>query len=476
MIRTRRARIVATLGPASRTADTVLALAAAGVDVFRLNFSHGSHDDHAASFANVRAAEETLQRPLGVLADLQGPKLRLSRFKGNSVTLADGARFRLDLNDKDLGDETRVGMPHPEIFAALKPGEDVLIDDGRARLRVEACGKDFADTIAIGAASLSNHKGVNLPGLILPLSALTDKDLKDLAFALRLGVDWVALSFVQRAADMAELRKLVAGKAACLAKIEKPAAFDRLEEILDLCDGIMVARGDLGVEMEPQDVPVVQKRLVREARIRGMPVIVATQMMESMRDAPVPTRAEASDVANAVYEGADALMLSAETATGLYPLQAVTMMDNIIERVEHDPLWADIMDASHGGDLEDDATDSMIAAARRAADAGSTVCIAAYTATGKTALGLARRRPLQATLALSPNIDVARRLALVWGVEPRVAPHPDSVESMTVQALMVAQDIGLAGPGERMLVLAGMPFGSPGAANILRLAHVPRAK
>jgi pyruvate kinase len=473
MIRDRRARIVATLGPASRTPQTVLALAQAGVDVFRLNFSHGAHKDHEHALAAVRAAEAVLERPLGVLADLQGPKLRLGKFENGSVTLADGQTIRLDL-DTAVGDATRVSLPHREIFAVLKPGIDLLVDDGRARLRVVECGPDFAQMQAVGEAVLSDHKGVNLPGAALPISALTDKDRKDLAFALRLGVDWVALSFVQRADDMAELRKLVQGRAAVLAKIEKPSALGRLDEILDLCDGIMVARGDLGVEMEPQEVPVLQKTLVRTARQRGIPVIVATQMLESMRDAPTPTRAETSDVAGAVYEGADALMLSAETAAGHFPLQAVAMMAAIIERVEHDPQWPDIMDAEHGGSIEDDATDSMVAAARRAADAASTACLAAYTATGQTALRLARRRPLQPVLALTPDIKVARRMALVWGVEPRVAPHPDSVESMTQIALQAAAATGLAHTGQRMLILAGMPFGSPGSANILRLAYVPR--
>jgi pyruvate kinase len=473
MIRVRRARIVATLGPASQSPDTVLALASAGADVFRLNFSHGEHEDHAASLKAVRAAEAALDRPLGVLADLQGPKLRLGDFRDGSIKLADGDSFRLDLNT-ELGDERRVCLPHKEIFAVLKPGIDLLIDDGRARLRVVECGPDFAETHAVGTARLADHKGVNLPGAMLPISALTPKDREDLAFALRIGVDWVALSFVQRAADMAELRKLVGGRAAVLAKIEKPSALGRLDEILDLCDGIMVARGDLGVEMEPEEVPVVQKALIRAARSRGIPVIVATQMLESMRDSPTPTRAEASDVAGAVYEGADAMMLSAETAAGHYPLQAVSIMDRIIDRIERDPYWPDIMDAEHGGSLEDDATDSMVAAARRAADAASTACLAAYTATGQTAMRLASRRPLQATLALTPDINVARRLSLVWGVEPRVAPHPDSVESMTQMAVTTAAAIGLAEPGQRVLVLAGVPFGSPGAANILRLAYVPR--
>ena len=471
MIRNRRARIVATLGPASLTAETVLALARAGADVFRLNFSHGTHEDHEKALGLVRQAENTVERPLGILADLQGPKLRLGDFKDGEVHLVDGHTFRLDL-DPTLGNNKRVCLPHREIFAALTPGVDLLIDDGRARLKVISCGPDFAETVSVGEATLSNHKGVNLPGAAPAISPLTPKDLEDLAFALRIGVNWVALSFVQRAADMAELRRLVAGKAAVLAKIEKPAALAELNPILDLCDGIMVARGDLGVELPPEDVPVVQKALVRAARARGIPVIVATQMMESMRDAPTPTRAEASDVAGAVYEGADAMMLSAETASGHYPVEAVSMMSRIIERVEHDPNWPAVMEAEHT--LEDDATDSMVAAARRAADAASTACLVAYTATGQTALRLARRRPLQPTLALTPDINVARKLSLVWGIEPRTAGHPDSVESMTQIAVGIAAGIGLAEPGQRVLILAGIPFGAPGSANILRLAYLPR--
>jgi pyruvate kinase len=472
MIRNRRARIVATLGPASASAEKVLELAKSGADVFRLNFSHGEPDDHARALQYVRAAEDRIERPLGVLADLQGPKLRLAAFRNGGVELKDGQVFRLDLDDTTPGDETRVGLPHPEIFASLEPGAVILIDDGRARLRVEVSGPDFAKTRAIGPAALSDHKGVNLPGVTLAISPLTAKDREDLAFALRIGVDWVALSFVQRAADMAELRRLVNGRAAVMAKIEKPAALSQLNEILDLCDGVMVARGDLGVEMQPEDVPVVQKSLIRAARARGLPVVVATQMLESMRDSPTPTRAEASDVAGAVYEGADAVMLSAETAAGRFPCEAVDMMSRIVARVEHDPNWPVIMEAEHT--LEDDATDSMVAAARRAADAASTACIVAYTATGQTARRLARRRPLQPVMALSPDIDVSRRLTLVWGVEPRVAPHPDSVENMTELAVENASRIGLALGGQRVLILAGLPFGSPGSANILRLAHAPR--
>ena len=310
MNRARRARIVATLGPASRAPGTVKALAQAGVDVFRLNFSHGSHDDHAAALKAVRGAEMALQRPLGVLADLQGPKLRLGRFKDVEIAIEPGQRLRLDL-DETPGDETRVCMPHPEIFKALREDHLLLLDDGRVRLKVIKRDDKWADVEVISGSKLSDRKGVAVPQAVIPVSALTPKDREDLAFALRMGVDWVALSFVQKAEDMAELKRLVNGKAACLAKIEKPAALTELAAILDYSDGVMVARGDLGVELDPEDVPVAQKQILRMARQRGVPAIVATQMLESMTSSPAPTRAEASDVANAVYEGADALMLSA---------------------------------------------------------------------------------------------------------------------------------------------------------------------
>jgi pyruvate kinase len=474
MIRERRARIVATLGPASRSPEQVLALARAGADVFRLNFSHGAHDDHAAAFQAVRDAEAAIDRPLGVLADLQGPKFRIGSFKDKALAVHSGARLRLDL-DPAPGDEHRVCMPHPELFAALVPGALLLVDDGKVRLRVRSRGPDHAEVEVVQGEKLSDHKGVSLPGLVIPLSPLTPKDRDDLAYALRLGVDGVALSFVQRAADMAELRQLVQGRAAVLAKIEKPAALQDLDAILDLCDGVMVARGDLGVELAPEDVPVAQKTIVRAARLRGAPVIVATQMLESMISAPVPTRAEASDVANAVYEGADAMMLSAESAAGAFPLEAVGMMSRIIERVERDPNWPGLMRAEHGG-LDDADADALVAAAGRAAEAGSIACLVAFTTTGGTARRLARERPLQPVLALTPDIGVARRLALVWGLEPRLADTPKGLEHLTRGAAMMAANLGLAEPNGRVLILAGTPFGSPGAANLLRLAHAPASR
>ncbi|MDO1559853.1 pyruvate kinase [Brevundimonas sp. 2R-24] len=471
MNRARRARIVATLGPASREPGMVKALAKAGADVFRLNFSHGSHEDHAAALKAVRGAELALQRPLGVLADLQGPKLRLGTFADGKIEVTPGHRMVFDL-DPTPGGPDRVSMPHPEIFAALRPGMALLIDDGRVRLKVVEAAKDNALVEVVAGKALSDRKGVAVPDAVIPLSALTEKDHRDLQFALRIGVDWVALSFVQRAEDMAELRKLVAGRAACLAKIEKPSALQDLEAILNYCDGVMVARGDLGVECAPEEVPVAQKQILRAARNRGVPAIVATQMLESMTTQPTPTRAEASDVANAVYEGADAVMLSAETASGQYPLEAVSVMNRIMERVEADPVWPSLMDAEHAG-MDDADADALVAAARKAADASSTACIAVFTTLGGTARRMARERPLQPVIALTPKPETARRLSLVWGLEPRLAAQPETLEDVTDLAVEQAVEAGFAKPGQRILILAGTPFGAPGAANLLRLAHAP---
>jgi pyruvate kinase len=471
MIRARRARIVATLGPASRTSGKVRDLAEAGADVFRVNFSHGTHEDHAKTIANVRAAEAAVGRPLAVLADLQGPKIRLGEFAEGRVRLKAGQAFRLDF-DPTPGDETRVSTPNREVFAALKKDADILLDDGKVRLKVRRCGADFAETEVVTGETLSNHKGLNLPGLTIPIPALTPKDREDLAFALSQGVDWVALSFVQRAADMAELRQIVQGRAGVLAKIEKPAAIEALDEILDLCQAVMVARGDLGVELNPEDVPVAQKQLIRAARMRGIPVIVATQMLESMISSPTPTRAEASDVAGAVYEGADAVMLSAETAAGEYPLEAVTIMDKIITRVERDPRWPGLMRAEYP--VEDADADALVAAASKAAEAAGTACLVAFTTTGQTPLRMSRTRPLQPILALTPHPEAARRMALTWGVETRLVPFITDPEDLARVAVQEAAAAGLAPPGQRVLILAGLPMGSPGAANILRLAHAPR--
>jgi pyruvate kinase len=406
-----------------------------------------------------------------VLADLQGPKLRLGRFADVEIDIKPGHKMRFDL-DPTPGDATRVQMPHPEIFKALRTGMLLLLDDGRVRLRVNERDDTWADVTVESGSKLSDRKGVAVPEAVVPVSALTPKDREDLAFALRIGVDWVALSFVQKAEDMAELKQIVKGRAACLAKIEKPQALAQLESILDYCDGVMVARGDLGVELEPEEVPVAQKQIIRAARQRGVPVIVATQMLESMTASPAPTRAEASDVANAAYEGADALMLSAETASGDYPLESVGVMSRIIERVERDPMWPSLMDAEHAG-MDDIDADALVAAARKAAEAQSTACIVVFTTLGGTARRMARERPLQPILTLTPNPSTARRLALVWGLETRLGKEPASLEDVTDDAVSSAVSYGLAEPGQRILILAGTPFGAPGAANLLRLAHAP---
>jgi len=474
MIRNRRTRIVATLGPASRAPDMVRALAQAGVDVFRLNFSHGTHDDHAAALKAVRAAEAHVQRPLAALADLQGPKFRLGAFARGKIAIAPGQAIRFDL-DPTPGDSRRAPLPHPEVLRVLRPGMEVVLDDGKVRLRVTGVGADWAQTEVVAGDALSDRKGVSVPGAVIPVPALTAKDRKDLDFALRIGVDWIALSFVQHAGDVAELRRLVNGRALIVSKIEKPAALEHLEAILDVSDGLMVARGDLGVEMATEEVPVAQKTIVRAARRRGAPVIIATQMLESMTSSPSPTRAEASDVANGVYEGADALMLSAESASGAFPREAVTVMDAIIRRVEADPNWPNLMRAEHGEEADED-VDALIAAATRAAQARSTACLVAYTTTGSTARRVARERPILPVLAIAPDIGVARRLGLVWGLEPRVATQPRGIAAMTDEAAHMAADLGLASAGARVLIIAGPPMGAPGAANLLRIAHAPRSR
>jgi len=408
MRRQRSAKIVATVGPASNSAEKLEALFRAGVDLFRLNFSHGTHDDHRAVHDRIRALEKAVGRPIGIMADLQGPKLRLGTFSDKKVKLEAGKPFRLDLDQKP-GDAKRATLPHPEIFAAIEPGTQLLIDDGNVRLNVERCGKDFAETKVVIGGDISDHKGVNVPNAVLPLSPLTQKDRTDLAFALDLGVDWIALSFVQRPEDVAEARKLIAGRASVLVKLEKPAAIQRLGEIIDLSEAAMVARGDLGVEMPPEDVPPVQREIVHACRLAGKPVIVATQMLESMVRNPVPTRAEASDVATAVYEGADAVMLSAETAAGQYPVEAVAMMDRIICRVQEDPIYFPGLQAAATVAAEQSASDAISSAAGQIAHTIGAAAILSYTTSGATALRMARERPDVPILALTSNLRTARR-------------------------------------------------------------------
>ena len=463
-------KIVATLGPSSASDETIGALFDAGVDVFRLNFSHGTHDNHRKSIAEIRSIEQNAQRPIAIMMDLQGPKLRVGDFTDGAAMLKLGQPFRFDM-DTNHGDTNRVCLPHPEIFAALEPGSDILINDGKIKVRVTDCGEDFANSVVVTAGKISNHKGVNVPGVVLPLSSLTDKDRKDMQFGLDHGVDWVALSFIQRPEDLAEARRLIGGRAAVLAKLEKPAAIDRLDEIIELSDAVMVARGDLGVEMPPEDVPVLQRRILRACRQIGKPVIVATQMLESMIESPQPTRAEASDVATAVYDGADAIMLSAETAAGKYPVESVEMMNRIVERVERDSVWRSIMDANH---LEPEATsaDAISAAARQIAHTLSAAAIVTYTTSGSTTLRAARERPDVPIIGLTPNQATARRLAVVWGVHSIYTSDASDFEDMTSKAGQHAYYDGIANQGERIIITAGVPFGTPGATNLIRIARV----
>ncbi|PKU26312.1 pyruvate kinase [Telmatospirillum siberiense] len=470
MKRSRNAKILATLGPASSSPEMIEALFKAGADAFRLNFSHGTHAEQQQRYDIIRQVEKTQGRPIGIVADLQGPKLRVGNFTAGKVHLPSGQHFRLDLDDA-LGDEHRVSLPHPEVFAALRAGTELLLDDGRMRLRVEQHGADFAETVVITGGDLSNHKGVNVPNVVLPLSPLTDKDKVDLAYALEMGVDWLALSFVQRPEDVQEIKRLVGDRVRIISKLEKPAAIDHLAAIIELSDGIMVARGDLGVECPPETVPILQKRIIRAAREAGKPVVVATQMLDSMIHAPAPTRAEASDVATAVYDGADAVMLSAETAAGDYPLDAVTIMDRIIDRVEGDEQYKIIRDASRPTPTGT-TRDAISAAARQVAHTLAVGAVVTYTSSGSTTLRAARERPDVPILCLTTNVTVARQMAIVWGSYGVVAPDIHSFGEMVALAIRVAQEQDFAQWKEQIVITAGVPFGTPGTTNILRVAVV----
>jgi pyruvate kinase len=470
MRRQRKAKILATLGPASSTREQISALFKAGADVFRLNFSHGSHEDHQQRYELIRAIEQENGRPIGILMDMQGPKLRVGTIAGGSAELKTGGTYRFDLDEAE-GDAKRAQLPHPEIFAAVQVGTNLLVDDGRLRLRVKKFGSDFAECDVVVGGKISDRKGVNVPDVVLPLSPLTAKDREDLRFGIDLGCDWVAMSFVQRPEDVAELRKLIGGRAKVIAKLEKPAAIERLEEIIDLSDAIMVARGDLGVEMPPEDVPAIQKRIVAACRKSGKPVVVATQMLDSMVHSPTPTRAEASDVATAIYDGADAVMLSAETASGKYPVETVAMMNRIIERVERDPAYRQILDARHP-DPQPTGHDAISAAAAQVAHTLSVSAIVTYSTSGSTVLRVARERPEVPILALTASLSTARALSLAWGAHCVQIPDLKRFSEMVETACSVALSQDMAKVGERLVITAGVPFGTPGSTNILRVAWV----
>lgn len=475
MRRTRQTKIIATLGPSSNTPEMIEALFKTGVDVFRLNFSHGTHEDHAAVLGHIRAVEKKCNRPIGVIADLQGPKLRIGAFKNGAIQFMAGHEIRLDL-DEAVGDSTRVSLMHPEIIEALEVGAKILFDDGRVCAEVIDKGADYLNVRIVSGTKLSDRKGVNIPSVVLPVSPLTEKDLKDLEFAVTKGVEWIALSFVQRAEDLVEARKLLAGRAGLIAKIEKPAAVDNLEELITLCDGLMIARGDLGVEIPAEDVPSLQKRMVRMVRRAGKPVIVATQMLESMVSSPSPTRAEASDVATAVYDGTDAVMLSAETAAGDYPIEAVSMMNRIAIRVEGDPSYQKIMDAEHPA-LQHTTGDAITAAARQVAKTIGATAIVTYTSSGSTTLRAARERPEVPILSLTSVVGTARRLNLSYGVHAVLSSDIGSVQEMVDKACHIALREEFAIEGQRLVITAGIPFfGKAGNTNALHVAWIKGPK
>ncbi len=468
--RRRRTKIIATVGPASATPEILASLFLAGTDVFRLNFSHGKHEEHAARIEMIRGLEKKYSRPIAILADVQGPKLRVGQFQSGRVQLQAGQSFMLDMNPAP-GDTRRVCLPHPEILQAAEIGATLLLDDGKLRLRVKHKRDDHMVTEIMNGGVLSDRKGVNIPDVVLPIPALTEKDLADLDFVLPLGVDYIGLSFVQRPEDVAQAKTIAAGRAFVMTKLEKPQALENLDAILDLSDAVMVARGDLGVELPPEEVPIAQKRIIRAAQLRGLPVVVATQMLESMISAPAPTRAEASDVATAVFDGADAVMLSAESAAGQYPREAVNMMDRIVTRVERDDGWRHAIDMKRP-EPERSSADAIALAAVQVAHTIGAQAIVALTASGSTALRVAREKPDCPVLGLTTSLQTARRLALAWGVHAMVIKEVHSMTEAAVQATKAARIEGLAKPGDEIVVVAGVPFGRSGTTNALRVTTI----
>lgn len=470
MRRLRRIKILATLGPASSESAMVRRLFEAGADVFRINMSHTTHDKMRELVATIRNVEGSYGRPIGILVDLQGPKLRLGSFADGPIQLSNGETFVLD-SDSSPGDRTRVHLPHPEILAALRPGHTLLLDDGKVRLIAEETSPERAVTRVVVGGRMSDRKGVSLPDTDLPVSAMTPKDRSDLDAALEAGVDWIALSFVQRADDVAEAKKVIRGRASVMAKIEKPQAIDRLPEIIEMADALMVARGDLGVELPLEQVPSLQKQMTRMARRAGKPVVIATQMLESMILSPVPTRAEVSDVATAVYEGADAIMLSAESAAGKYPIEAIATMNRIGEEVERDPIYRGVLNAQRP-EPEPTVGDAIADAARQIAETLDLSAIICWTSSGSTALRMARERPKPPVVAITPNLATGRKLAVAWGVHCVVAEDAHDQDDMVDRAGSIAFRDGFAKAGQRIIIVAGVPLGTPGATNMVRIAFV----
>jgi pyruvate kinase len=470
MRRRRKTKIVATLGPASSSPERIRALFEAGVDVFRINMSHTSHTALAELHKAVRDQEAIVGRPIGILVDLQGPKIRLGTLPGGSRILKEGEQVRF-VRKVVADDPNDIPIPHPEVFAAMKMRHTLLIDDGKIRLRLLTVKDYYADAIVVVGGEIKDRKGVNLPDTLLPVSAMTPKDRTDLDAALNLGVDWIALSFVQRPDDVAELKKVVAGRASVLAKIEKPKALEWLSDILEMADALMVARGDLGVELPLEAVPGRQKQIIRAARRAGKPVVVATQMLESMIQAPVPTRAEVSDVATAVFDGADAVMLSAETASGAYPVEAVQMMDRIAVQVESDPLYTSILESQRNAP-EETTADAIMAAVHQVTHTVHAKAVVCWTSSGSTALRAARERPEAPIIVLTPSVETARRLALGWGLHCVTTEDAHDLDDVVDRATKIAVQEGFARSGDRLVVTAGVPLATPGSTNLMRVAFV----
>lgn len=470
MRRNRRVKIVATLGPASSDPEMLERLFESGVDVFRINMSHTTHEAARKLHATVRNAEVKFKRPIGILCDLQGPKFRIGEIEGGRVFLSEGSLFRFDTNE-DVGSAERVLLPHPQIFEAVEPGHTLLLDDGKLRMRVvDRSVREITAEVVVGGA-LASRKGIATPDSVLPINPITEKDRADLDYALRLGVDWVALSFVQRGEDLVLARRLIGQAASIMAKIEKPSAIADLDEIIANGDGLMVARGDLGVEMPIERVPGLQKEITRKARAAGKPVVVATQMLESMISSPVPTRAEVSDVATAVFDGADAIMLSAESAVGQFPLEAVRMMDRIAIQVENDPGYDDLVHATPIVPLPTGA-DAIAAAVEKIARTMQLACIICYTATGSTALRVARERPGLPVIGLTPVLATGRKLAIVWGIHSVLTGDPANLADMVRKACKIAFEDQFASPGDGVIITAGVPLGTPGTTNMVRVAYL----
>jgi len=463
----RFAKILATVGPASSAPDTLRLLHDVGVNAFRLNFSHGSHDDHARSVKAIRAVQTQTGNPITIVADMQGPKLRVGEFADGQIELHYGAEMTL-ICAKDTAKENTIPINHPELFKAMEAGHQLKFDDGKLMATILSNDGTTMQARIDVPGVLKNKKGINVIGATLPLSAMTEKDREDMVFALSQEVDYIALSFVQTAQDVQDARAIVKDQAGIIVKIEKPSAVDDLDAILDLADAAMVARGDLGVELPLERVPVVQRQIIRKARALGKPVIVATHMLESMIDAPTPTRAEASDVATAIYQGADAVMLSAETAVGRHPATAVAIMDRIIRSAEGDPeFWADFQSRALPHDMTSE--DALGSSVRGIAEILQCKAVLGYTSSGSTVQRISRERPPCHIVGMTPNMKTASRLALSWGVTPVLTQDPKGFDNMVEIARKVAREHIGAQKGDKVMITAGIPFGVPGTTNTLKL-------